>query len=82
MGFVPKGSAAAEFEAVAYSLPIGELSKVVQTEFGFHILRVDDRQPMPFDAMKAVIANEMAHAYLDKLILNGYTLNTAYFDGK
>jgi len=82
IGFVPKGSTGAEFETVAFAMPKGELSKVVKTEFGFHILRVEDRQPIGFDAIKASIANDLAHADLDKLILNGYTLNTAYFDSK
>lgn len=82
MGFVPRGSTAANFEAAAYSLPVGELSQVVQTEFGFHILRVDARQPMAFALMKPSIANELAHAEADKLIIGGYQLNAAYFGGK
>jgi parvulin-like peptidyl-prolyl isomerase len=79
LGYVPKGSMAANFEATAYALPDGKLSDVIQTEFGFHILRVDQRQPMSFDVMKATIANDLAHRQLDALILNGYTLNAAYF---
>lgn len=82
MGYIAKGATAANFEAVAYSLPIGELSQVIQTEYGFHILRVEDRLPIAFETMKAAIANELAHAEVDKLILNGYKLNMAYFNGK
>ena len=82
LGFIIKGATAAEFENAAFSLPLGELSKPVKTEFGFHILRVEERQPMPYDMVKASIANDMAHADLDKLILNGYKLNSAYFGGK
>ena len=79
IGFIPKGATGANFEAVAYSLPLRELSNVVQTEFGFHILRVEERQPMALEAVKAMIANELAHKDLDGIILNGYKLNTAYF---
>ena len=79
IGFVPKGATSANFEAVAYSLPAGVLSHVVQTQYGFHILRVEERQPMPLDAVKAMIANDLAHKDLDGVILNGYKLNTAYF---
>ena len=79
IGYVSKGAMAAAFEDAAYSLPIGELSTVVQTEYGFHILRVESRQPLPLEAVKAVIANELAHKELDGIILNGYKLNTAYF---
>lgn len=81
MGYIAKGATAANFEAAAYAMPVGELSAVIQTEYGFHILRVEDRQPISFEVMKPVIANELAHAEVDKLILNGYKLNTAYFNG-
>nr|WP_295079593.1 peptidylprolyl isomerase [uncultured Roseateles sp.] len=79
IGFVPKGATSANFEAAAYSLPIGQLSKLVQTEYGFHILRVEDRKALPLDTVKAMIANELAHRDLDAIIRDGYTLNTAYF---
>jgi peptidyl-prolyl cis-trans isomerase C len=79
LGYVPKGSMAANFEATAYALPTGQTSAVIQTEFGFHILRVTQRQPMSFDVMKGTIANDLAHRQLDALIQNGYTLNAAYF---
>lgn len=79
IGFVPKGATAAEFEAAAYALPEGKLSNVLRTEYGFHILRVEERQPLAYEAVKAAIANELAHRELDGIILNGYTLNAAYF---
>lgn len=79
IGFVPKGATGAEFEAAAYALPEGQLSKVIRTEYGFHILRVEARRPLAYEAVKANIANELAHRDLDAIILNGYTLNAAYF---
>ncbi len=79
VGYVPKGSMVANFEATAYTLPTGQTSAVIRTEFGFHILRVTDRQPMAFEAMKPVIANDLAHRQLDAVIESGYTLNMAYF---
>jgi parvulin-like peptidyl-prolyl isomerase len=79
IGFVSKGATGAEFEAAAYSLPEGQLSRIVRTEYGFHILRVEERQAVAFEAVKASIANELAHRELDGIILNGYTLNAAYF---
>ena len=79
VGFVGRGSTGANFEAAAYSLPVGELSEVVQTENGFHILRVEDRQPMPLAEVKARIANDLAHRKMDAILEDGFTLNDAYF---
>lgn len=82
IGFLTRGGSVAAFEHAAYSLPTGTLSAPVRTEFGFHILRVDERRPMTPEALKAVLANELAHQALAKLIEGGYTLNPAYFTEK
>jgi parvulin-like peptidyl-prolyl isomerase len=79
IGFVSKGATGAAFEAAAYSLPKGELSQVIRTEYGFHILRVEGRQPLAMESVRPSIANELAHQELDGVILHGYKLNTAYF---
>ncbi|MCX6626751.1 MAG: peptidylprolyl isomerase [Candidatus Solibacter sp.] len=79
MGFVKRGVSGANFEDAAFRLPVGQLSDVIQTEFGFHIIRVEERQPLPFDAVRKVLANELAHQDLDAIILSGYKLNEQYF---
>lgn len=79
MGYILRGSTVADFEEAAFTLPTGQISKPVQTKFGIHILRVEERRPMTREGLKAVLANELAHKALDAIIANGYTLNTAYF---
>jgi peptidyl-prolyl cis-trans isomerase D len=44
LGRQPKGRFVAEFDAVVYAIPIGEISQPVETEFGLHLLKVDERQ--------------------------------------
>ena len=44
LGFVGKGEFAPEFEAVAFNLKDGEISDIVETEFGFHIIQLIERQ--------------------------------------
>ncbi|MDP9264078.1 MAG: peptidyl-prolyl cis-trans isomerase [Acidobacteriota bacterium] len=41
---VERGRMVAEFDKAAFSLPKGQLSDLVQTSFGFHIMRVEDHQ--------------------------------------
>jgi peptidyl-prolyl cis-trans isomerase SurA len=44
LGFVGKGEFAPEFEAVAFNLREGEISEVVETTFGFHIIQLIERR--------------------------------------
>ncbi|MDZ7613884.1 MAG: peptidylprolyl isomerase [Flavobacteriaceae bacterium] len=34
-----------EFENVAYSIPVGSISKPFRTQFGYHIVKVNDKRP-------------------------------------
>ncbi|MCS7017788.1 MAG: peptidylprolyl isomerase [Cytophagales bacterium] len=34
-----------DFETVAYNTPVGQISEVVRTQFGYHIVKVLDRRP-------------------------------------
>jgi len=44
LGRGAKGRFVPEFEKAAYALNVGEISQPVQTPFGFHLIRVDDKK--------------------------------------
>lgn len=47
LGWFGKGVMATEFEQAAFSQPIGEIGKPVQTQFGYHIIQVIAREQLP-----------------------------------
>ena len=81
LGFAGKGVYATEFENVAFNLRDGEISDVVETEFGFHIIQLIERKGETINcrhilltAKVPVEALEKAHNELDsvaQLIRNG-----------
>ena len=44
LGYFGKGQMVPEFERAAFATPVGEVSKPVYTQFGWHLIKVIDKQ--------------------------------------
>lgn len=65
LGFFARGQMVKPFEEAAFGLQPGEISDVVETPFGLHLIKVEDRQPAriaPEDQVR-----EQVQAYLLKV---------------
>ncbi|MGO8718043.1 MAG: peptidylprolyl isomerase [Acidobacteriaceae bacterium] len=45
LGFIQHGATVPAFDRMAFSLQPGQLSPVIRTQFGFHVLQVEEKQP-------------------------------------
>lgn len=55
LGEFSRGQMVPEFEEAAFGTAVGQLSPVVRTQFGYHVLRVDGRGTKPFEEVRAVL---------------------------
>lgn len=58
LGFLKRGTTVPEFDAAAFSLPVGQFDLIRSKQYGYHIIQVEDRQAAhtkPFDEVKQTI---------------------------
>jgi peptidyl-prolyl cis-trans isomerase C len=74
LGYFTKDQMVPEFAEVAFKLDKGQISDPVKTQFGWHIIKVEDKRIKPtpsYDEVKAQIENYVAHRaqaeYVQKL---------------
>lgn len=75
IGFVERGAILPDVEKAAFSLPVGGVSDVIESEMGFHIIAVVDKRgeglkplPMVRDEIKAKIEDEKIAKKYDEWI--------------
>lgn len=64
LGWIGRGQTVPEFEKAAFTLPKGQISDLVKSSYGFHLIRVDDRQDAhvkSLDEVKSEIEPALKH---------------------
>ena len=88
LGWIVKGQTVPGFEKAAFSLKPGETSGVIETEYGYHILQVEDRQAahtQAFDEVKPQLlaeAQKQAGGDLSKKAVDGARAEIAKSPGQ
>lgn len=72
LGYFTAGEMVPEFSTAAFALKVGEVSQPVKTEFGWHIIKLEDRRPggpQPYEQVKEPIRMVLLRkAVQDKLV--------------
>ncbi|WP_298272834.1 peptidylprolyl isomerase [Geobacter sp.] len=76
LGYIARGYMPPEFDSVAFSLKIGEVSEPVRSNYGFHIIEVLDRKPgapRPLTEVREFIARYLQR-FADERRLDAHTM--------
>ncbi|HSY52119.1 MAG TPA: peptidylprolyl isomerase [Thermoanaerobaculia bacterium] len=84
LGSFGHGQMVPEFEEAAFKAKVGEVTPVVKTQFGYHIIKVEAHDSAPLEQVRPTIEKNLKqtklHAALDAMKDNAHpTYNDAYF---
>ena len=66
LGSFGRGRMIPEFENAVFSMPVGEISPPVRTQFGYHLIQVQKRGAQPFEEVRAEIEKRLTAENADK----------------
>ena len=69
LGFMKRGTLVPEFEEAAYSLSPGDISEIVRTEFGYHIIKLIERRGERINVKHILIMPKTGKYDEDKVVI-------------
>jgi peptidyl-prolyl cis-trans isomerase C len=84
LGTFKRGQMVKPFDEAAFTLPVGQVSEPVRTDFGYHVIKISSRTSKTFEEAKPDIEKQlkpkMARDAVDKIkAQTAVTLNDEYF---
>ncbi|MEP7355220.1 MAG: peptidylprolyl isomerase [Acidobacteriota bacterium] len=59
LGSFSRGQMIGAFDDTAFSIPVGEISQPIQTEFGYHLIKIDERKAAKFEDVRTEIEQQI-----------------------
>jgi peptidyl-prolyl cis-trans isomerase D len=74
LGWIVRGQTVKNFENASFTMKPGEISPVITTEYGFHIIQVQEKEQArlkPFEEVRDQLATDVKRAQLADRVQNG-----------
>lgn len=82
LGYMSKTEMVPEFAEAAFNLKLGKISKIVETEFGFHIIQLIDRQGEKINVRHIILQPKVTDEEREEALHRLDTIRTYIMDNK